>query len=59
MVYKFVNKMFSAGSVKSEIMSNKELADELHKLVIRKFKNEKYTYPLKILFGLLILPTCN
>ena len=27
----------STGAVKSEIMSNKELADELHKLVVRKF----------------------
>ena len=27
--------------VKSEIISNKELAEELHKLIIRKFKKWK------------------
>ena len=28
----------SGGAVKSEIMSNQELAEELHKPIIRKFK---------------------
>ena len=30
----------------TKIMPNPEVAKELHKPVIRKFKNEKYTYLL-------------
>ena len=37
-VYKFFDKKTSGGSIKNEIMSNKELAEELHKQLIRKFK---------------------
>ena len=36
-VYKFFDKKTSGGSIKNEIMSNKELAEELHKQLIRKF----------------------
>ena len=43
MVYTFVNKTFSGCGVESEIMPNQELAEAIHKLVIRKFeKYEKY-----------------
>ena len=38
MVYKFVAKKVSGETVKNEIISNKELAEELHKPIIRKFK---------------------
>ena len=31
----------SSGTIKNENMSNKELAEELHKPIIRKFKNRK------------------
>ena len=41
-VYKFFDKKNSGGTVKNEIISNKELAEELHKPLIRKF-NEKST----------------
>ena len=41
MVYKFFGKNTSSGAVKNEDMSNKELAEELHKQMIRKFKNQK------------------
>ena len=33
----FVDKSTSGGTVKNEITSNKELAEELHKSIIRKF----------------------
>ena len=33
-------------AVKNENISNKELAEELHKPIIRKFKKEKYTHLL-------------
>ena len=35
-VYKFLDKKTSDGTVKNEIISNKELAEELHKTIIRK-----------------------
>ena len=42
MVYKFFDKIYSGGTVKIEIISNKELAEELHKPIIRKFEKKKY-----------------
>ena len=41
MVYTFFDKKTSGGTVKNEIMSNKKLAEELHKLIIRKFEIRK------------------
>ena len=37
MVYKFFDKKTSGGTIKNEIISNKELAEELQKQNIRKF----------------------
>ena len=53
MVYNFFNKKSallpeksaSGGTVKKEITSNKELAEELHKLINRKFKKGKVQSP--------------
>ena len=44
LVYKFFNKKSSGSSVKSEVMSNQELAEELHKPIIKKFEKRK-VYP--------------
>ena len=41
MVYKFFGRNTSSGEIKNENMFNKELAEELHKPMIRKFKNRK------------------
>ena len=41
MVYKFVDKKTSGSGVKNENISNKELAEELHKPIIRKFNKTK------------------
>ena len=41
MVYKFVDKKTTGRAIKNEIMSNKELAEELHKSIIRKFEKLK------------------
>ena len=38
MVYKFSYKSTSGEKIKNEIMSNKELSEELHKAIIRKSK---------------------
>ena len=46
MVYKFFDKKTSGGTVKNENISNKELATELHKPIIRKFEKRKVHSPL-------------
>ena len=38
MIYKFFDKKFSSRAIKDENRSNKELAEELHKPIIRTFK---------------------
>ena len=37
MIYKFFDEKTSGGTVKNEDISNKELAEELYKPIIRKF----------------------
>ena len=46
MVYKFFDKKTG-----SEISVNEELAEELHKPVIKNFNKEKYMRDLKTIFG--------
>ena len=41
MIYKYFDKKTSSRAIKNENMSNKELAEELHKPVIRKFTKRK------------------
>ena len=38
MVYKFFDKKTSGGAVKSKFMLNQQLAEELQKLIIRRFQ---------------------
>ena len=45
MVYKFSNKNTSVETVKNELISNKALAEELHKPIIRKFEKRKVHSP--------------
>ena len=45
MVYKFFDKKTSDGTLKSRNISNKELAEELHKWIIKKFKKRKVHSP--------------
>ena len=40
-VYKYFDKKTAAGAIKNEIMSNKKVLEELHKLIIGKFQNGK------------------
>ena len=51
-VYKLFDKKASAGAI--AILQNEQLAEELHKPIITKFKKEKYIHNLKTIFGLLI-----
>ena len=41
MVYKTFDKKTSGGVTKSEILSNQQLPEELHKSIIRKFEKQK------------------
>ena len=63
MVYKFFNKKSASLTDKSTEGSgvntkltpqNQQLAEELHKPIIKNFKKEKYVQHLKIIFGVLI-----
>ena len=45
MVYKFFDKKTSGSGIKNENISNKELAEELHKPIIRKFNKIKVHSP--------------
>ena len=59
MVYKFFDKKAFGSNIKKENISNKELAEELHKPIIRNLTGEKYSHLLYTLFGLLMLLICN
>ena len=41
----FIDKSISGGRVKNEKITNKEIAEELHKPVIKKFKKRKAHSP--------------
>ena len=45
MVYKFFDKEISGSGLKNENISNKKLAEELHKPIIRKFNKRKVHSP--------------
>ena len=45
MVYKYFDKETSGSCIKNENISNKQLAEELHKPVIRKFNKRKVHSP--------------
>ena len=61
-IYKFFDKkssgsgrpLYSASHANNEIKQNIELADELHKPIIRNFEKEKCILHLEIIFGVLI-----
>ena len=45
MVYRFLDKITSCATIKNGNISNKELAEELHKPIIRKLKKRKVHSP--------------
>ena len=45
MVYKFFDKKTSGSGTKNEIISNKELAEELRKPILQKFNKRKLHSP--------------
>ena len=54
MVYKFFDKKSTGSGVNIPLEFNEQLAEELNKPIIRKFKKEKFTLDLKIIFRVLI-----
>ena len=52
MVYKFFDKKSKGSGIANE--PNYQLANELHKPIIRKFKKEKFVHLLETIFGVLI-----
>ena len=67
MVYEFfvkettslADKSAKATGVNNKIIQSEQLAEELYKPIIRIFRKERYIHHLKIIFGVLILLTCN
>ena len=55
-IFKFCDKMFdwSSGIVNNEIKQNLQLAEELHKPIIRNFKKGQFIHNSKTIFGVLI-----
>ena len=52
MDFKFFDKKISGSDIKNENISNKELVEEFHKPIIRKFKKRKVHSPfIDIIWG--------
>ena len=51
LVYKFFDKNSKDGSVNNEIKQNEQLAEELHKPIVKNFKKEEFILHLKKIFG--------
>ena len=60
MVHKFFDKKSKgSGVANNKIKQNLQLAEELHKPIIRNFKKEQFIQDLKAIFGVLIWQICN
>ena len=57
--YKFFDKKTPGSGIKNENILNKELAEELHKPIIRKFNKRKVQLPFLDDVWVLILLICN
>ena len=54
MIYNIFDKKSKGSGVNIPLESNEELAKELHKPIIRKFKKEQFIQDLETIFGVLI-----
>ena len=54
MAYRFFNKKSKRSGVNTEVKHNEQLARELHKPIILRFKKEQFIPDLEIIFGVLI-----
>ena len=55
----FANNNISDCAIKSELLSNQQLADELHKSIIRNLSNVNYTNLLKMIYGVQTQLICS
>ena len=51
MVYELFDKKTSDGAFENENMLNEELAEKLHRPIIKNIRKEKYTHLLQTIFG--------
>ena len=54
MVFKCFDKKTCGRAIKDKTKQNRQLANELHKPLIRKFEKKKYIHHLKTIFEVLI-----
>ena len=54
MVYKFFDKKLKGSGINTEVNPGEQLAEELHKPIIKNFKKEQFIQDLKTIFGVLI-----
>ena len=54
MVYKFFDKNSAGSGVNIPLELNEQLAKELNRPIIKKFRKEKFVLDLEIIFGVLI-----
>ena len=62
MFYKYFDKKSKGSGIKNEIKESQQLANELHKQIIRKFKKRKVFQEcllFKTIFGVFITLICN
>ena len=59
MIFGFFDKKSNGVGVNNEIKQNEQLAEELHKPIMKKLKIEEFILHLKTIFGVLIQLTCN
>ena len=59
MLYTFLDKKSKGSGVNIPLEFNEQLAEELHKPIIIKFKKEKFILDLKTIFAELIYLICN
>ena len=57
MVYKFFHKTSNGSGVATE--PNYQLANELHRQIIRKLTRKKFIHLLETIFGVMIKPICS
>ena len=57
MVYKFFDKKSTGSGIANE--PNYQLANELHKPILKNLRKEKFIHHLETIFGALILLICN
>ena len=59
MAYNFIDKKYTGGTINTEIISNEQLAEELHKPIIKKCEKQKVYSSIRANVWVLIQQICN